>query len=276
MCCGKRSTMAAKMLRSFECDLSARVFVQSLSIGQPLGAFLHSVHICLPLWRLVGASALLPLIATGRYLGCWPGLVCITVVTVAGSAPFLDGLCYRPSTRNRLHVRKACVHGGPAAVQAMSSDLVPQERTRVFCGIRPIGFRAPHCRRAAAHPAGGAGLRELPLSMNVHCTFNDAIPSIPSIPSHPISDHGSICRAYPRWRRKSTSAARWLVASEPCSCSIRDHVRERTFCCSRQVCFSAAEASGHDKSTGKLSWRLTLLIWSRRTLRWLKILPWHT
>ena len=56
-----------------------------LCIGQALGAFFHTVHICLPWWSLLGAFCILPFICTGRYLGSWPGLVCTNLVTIAGS-----------------------------------------------------------------------------------------------------------------------------------------------------------------------------------------------
>lgn len=56
-----------------------------LSIGQALGAFFHTVHICLPWWSLIGASAILPFLATGKHLGSWPGIVCTNVLTIVGS-----------------------------------------------------------------------------------------------------------------------------------------------------------------------------------------------
>jgi len=56
-----------------------------LSIGQALGAFFHTVHLCLPWWSLIGACAILPFLATGRALGSWPVLVVVNIVTSVGA-----------------------------------------------------------------------------------------------------------------------------------------------------------------------------------------------
>ena len=103
LCCGRRSTMAAKMPRSFDCDLSARVF-DPCSPCPLVRRWAHSCTRCTSVCLCGGWLAPVPFSRSLPQEGTWAvGQDSSASLSsqLLGPCSFLDGWWHSPSTRNR-------------------------------------------------------------------------------------------------------------------------------------------------------------------------------
>ena len=103
LCCGRRSTMAAKMPRSFDCDLSARVF-DPCSRCPLVRRWAQHCTRCTSVCLCGGWLAPVPFSRSLPQEGIWAvGQDSSASLSsqLRGPCSFLDGWCHSPSTRNR-------------------------------------------------------------------------------------------------------------------------------------------------------------------------------